>query len=73
LNALYLYGGAVLYGFYLIYDTQILIGGKKKELSMDDYILGAMLLYMDIIALFLRILKILNKLQGEEGKNKKKK
>ena len=29
------------------------------SLSMDDYILGALMLYVDIIALFLRILRIL--------------
>lgn len=46
----------ICYGFYLIYDTQLIIGGKSHELSIDDYVIGAMLIYIDIIVLFLRIL-----------------
>eukprot|EP01017_Pseudomicrothorax_dubius_P048617 TRINITY_DN888_c0_g1_i1.p1 TRINITY_DN888_c0_g1~~TRINITY_DN888_c0_g1_i1.p1 ORF type:complete len:264 (+),score=26.05 TRINITY_DN888_c0_g1_i1:56-847(+) len=49
----------ILYSFYLIYDTQLIAGGKKYELSLDDYIIGAMLIYVDIIVLFLEILKLL--------------
>ena len=49
----------IFYGFYLIYDTQIIMGGGRFELSLDDYILGALVLYVDIIILFLRILRIL--------------
>lgn len=38
-----------LYSMYLIYDTQLIIGGKSHELQIDDYILGALFLYIDII------------------------
>lgn len=51
-------GGAVFYGFYLIYDTQLVAGGKKHALSLDDYIIGAMIIYLDIIILFIRILEL---------------
>ena len=61
LYVFYCCAGAVLYGFYLIYDTQLIIGGKTHELSIDDYIVGALILYIDIIAIFLRILDILDK------------
>lgn len=50
--------GAV-YSFYLIIDTQMIIGGRKCELELDNYILGAAMLYIDIIQLFLSILRIL--------------
>jgi len=50
-----------LYGVYLIYDTQLIMGGKKHQLSMDDYIIGAMMLYLDIIVIFLEILSLLGK------------
>jgi len=49
----------VFYGFYLIYDTQIIMGGGKFELSLDDYVIGALVIYVDIIILFLRILRII--------------
>lgn len=56
---LYLGLGVVLYGMYLVYDVQLIAGGHTVKIEIDDYILGAMLLYIDIIILFLRILRIL--------------
>jgi len=51
--------GVIIFGMYLIYDTQLIAGGKRLELSIDDYILGALLLYVDIMRIFLYILSIL--------------
>merc|ERR1712013_878052 len=48
----------VFYGLYLIYDTQRIAGGRKHQLSIDDYIVGALLLYVDIMMLFLELLKL---------------
>ena len=48
--------GAFLASFYIIYDTQLIAGGKRFEITMDDYIIGALILYIDIIRLFLYIL-----------------
>lgn len=53
------YGGALLFGLYLIYDTQLIVGKHSHKLSIDDYVLGAMMLYIDIIQLFIYILRIL--------------
>ena len=64
-------GGAIIYGFYLIYDTQLIMGGKRGALQIDDYIFGALMLYLDIVVMFLKILKILQKL-SENDKDKKK-
>lgn len=50
----------VVYGIYLVYDTQLIMGGKRHELGLDDYILAAISLYLDIIVLFLEILKLLS-------------
>lgn len=52
----------IVYGFYLIYDTQIIIGGGAYELSLDDYVIAAIIIYIDIVVLFLRILQILTEL-----------
>ena len=57
-NLLVMYGSLVLCCIYLIYDTQLLIGRRGKKFSEDDYILAAITLYLDIIVLFLQILKI---------------
>ena len=48
----------IIYGFYIIYDTQLIAGGRKHELSLDDYVIGALLLYIDIIMLFLELLRL---------------
>jgi len=54
-------GSGAIYSLYLIIDTQLILGGKNKELTLDNYVLGAILLYIDIIGLFLEILKIIGK------------
>ena len=56
--------GAILFGLYLIYDTYRVIGGgdsfgQSYELSSEDYILAVIILYLDIINLFLFILRLL--------------
>ena len=51
----------IFYGLFLIYDTQLIAGGGKWKLSYDDYVVGALLLYVDIMMLFLEILKLLGR------------
>lgn len=48
-------GGIVVYGIYVIADLKII----ADKLDIDDYILGAITLYMDLITLFIHILRIL--------------
>ena len=48
----------ILYALYILVDTQLIVGGGRHELSIDDYIIGAMILYIDIIMLFLKLLEI---------------
>lgn len=54
-------GIACVYSIYLIIDTQLVLGGKNVELTMDNYVLGAVILYIDIIRLFIEILRIIGK------------
>ncbi len=50
--------GVIFYSIYLIMDTQLIMGGKRYEVEIDDYILGAIILYTDIIMIFLYLLKL---------------
>lgn len=55
--------GAVLFSFYIVYDTQLIVGGKhgaarQNQMSIDDYCMAAIMLYMDIIQLFLHLLQL---------------
>jgi len=52
--------GAVIFSLYIVYDTQIMLGGKHKySLSPEEYVFAALNLYLDIINLFLYILQII--------------
>ncbi|KFM63745.1 Protein lifeguard 2, partial [Stegodyphus mimosarum] len=52
--------GALIFSMYLVYDTQLLIGGHHKySISPEEYIFAALNLYLDIINLFIYILQIL--------------
>lgn len=53
--------GVALFSVYLIFDTQLIIGGKDRyaQIGEDDYIMGAIILYLDIINLFVFILQML--------------
>ena len=53
---IYCFFGVLLFGFYLIMDIQYIVGGKSQELKKDDYIIGAMMLYLDIINIFIYVL-----------------
>ena len=51
--------GAVIFSLYIVYDTQLMLGGKHKHaLSPEEYIFAALNLYLDIVNLFLYILAI---------------
>jgi FtsH-binding integral membrane protein len=67
MHIIYCVAGIILFGLYLLYDTQLILGNKENALEMDDYILGAFMLYTDIIYLFLRILELLQLLQGNNN------
>ena len=55
-------GGVILFSFYLLFDTQMIMGGDNKRYQFDEdsYILAAVAIYLDIINLFLYILEILD-------------
>ena len=51
---------AILFSMFFIYDTQQIMGGNKHEISPEDYIYASVELYVDIILLFLNLLKLLS-------------
>ncbi len=45
---------------YLVFDTQLMLGGKHKyTISPEEYIFAALNLYLDIINLFMFLLSII--------------
>lgn len=53
--------GAGIFSMYLVFDTQLMMGGKHKySISPEDYIMAALSIYIDIINLFLMILRLVS-------------
>jgi len=57
MNILYCSCGIAVFGLYLIYDTQLILRNFNLKYSIDDYIIAALNLYIDIIEIFIYILK----------------
>jgi len=59
-NIVYASLGAFIFSLYIIFDTQMMMGGKHKyALDPEEYIFASLNLYLDIINLFLYILSII--------------
>ncbi|XP_059194701.1 protein lifeguard 1 [Centropristis striata] len=53
--------GTLLFSLYLVFDTQLILGGKhrKYEVSPEEYVFAALNLYLDIVSLFLLLLQLI--------------
>ena len=62
LEMLYCSGGVLLFGWYIVYDTQLIVGGKHRrhQFTVDDAVFAALSLYLDILNLFLFLLRLLD-------------
>ena len=59
-NIIYSSVGALLFSFCIVYDTQLIIGGKHKySYDVNDHVFAALSLYLDIINLFMYLLRII--------------
>lgn len=63
LRVLYCCLGLLFYSIFLIVDTMLICRNGKSaggyEVSYDDYIIGALQLYLDIVMIFIYILQLL--------------
>ena len=61
MRKLYLLAGVLIFSLYIVYDTQTIVGGEHKnfQFDMDDYVLAALVIYLDIINLFILLLQLL--------------
>uniref|UniRef100_A0A3Q3W042 Uncharacterized protein n=1 Tax=Mola mola TaxID=94237 RepID=A0A3Q3W042_MOLML len=58
LHMLYAAIGAIIYTLFLVYNTQLLIGNRELAISPEEYVYGALSLYIDIVHIFLFILQV---------------
>lgn len=57
INNFLLYGGLILFAFYIMFDTQFIIA--KREFGDEDFISHALTLFLDAVNIFRRVLVIL--------------
>lgn len=57
-------GIILLMSMYIIFDTQLIVGKHSYKYQIDDYILAALSLYLDIVNLFLSVLQLLGSASG---------
>lgn len=56
-----LFVATLLFGVYLVYDTQVILKKYGEVYSIDDYIFASLQIYIDIARLFLAILATIGK------------
>ncbi|THU96759.1 UPF0005-domain-containing protein [Dendrothele bispora CBS 962.96] len=59
-DLIYALGGTLIFSGYIVYDTYLI----NARLSPDEFIMGAISLYLDFINLFLSILRLLNNVEN---------
>ena len=52
--------GTVLFGLYLVYDMLNMVQNIDGRYCIDDYVLATLSLYIDIVGIFLSVLKIIS-------------
>jgi len=61
---------SLLSGLYLIYDIKMIMGNDRRKIGVDDYMLASIMIYIDIIRIFMEILKYINAAQEKDKKKK---
>ena len=57
MRTLYLCGGIVISGIYILIDLMMVL--EPGIMKTDDYIMGALMLYLDLVRMFLYILELM--------------
>ncbi|XP_054859719.1 protein lifeguard 2 [Eublepharis macularius] len=58
LHAIYAVLGAIVFTLFLAFDTQLLMGNRRYAMSPEEYVFGALNIYLDIIYIFSFFLQI---------------
>lgn len=47
-------------GVFIVHDTQMIVGGTNRKFQLDhnDYVIGAIIIYSDVLAAFMFILQL---------------
>ncbi|CAF4697250.1 unnamed protein product, partial [Rotaria sp. Silwood2] len=48
--------GALAFSIFLTVDTRLLMGGIRHEISAEDHVFASLMLYIDVVYIFVYIL-----------------
>ncbi|CAF3966999.1 unnamed protein product, partial [Rotaria sp. Silwood1] len=51
--------GALAFSIFLAVDTQLIMGGKRHEISAEDHVFASIMLYLDIVYIFIYLLQLI--------------
>lgn len=63
--------GAVVSSLYLLIDLHMVMNNKSHMLTLDDHVFASIMIYTDLIRLFMKILEILDKMNNDKKEKKK--
>ena len=55
------FGVGTIYSIFLVLDTQLILNNAKHNISVDQYVLASIYVYVDIVSIFLDILRLIGK------------
>ncbi|XP_048390727.1 transmembrane BAX inhibitor motif containing 1a [Stegostoma tigrinum] len=58
LHMLYSAIAAIVFTLFLAFDTQLILGNRKHSISPEEYVYGALRLYVDIVQIFIYLLQL---------------
>ncbi len=73
IESLIFFGGCILSGLYFIYDMKHMLGRNRFKMSLDDYVRGSMQLYLDIVSIFLDVLRIVAAMSKDKEEEERRK
>jgi FtsH-binding integral membrane protein len=53
--------GLLLFSMYLVHDVQLIVGDRHNRYDVDDYVLASLQVYLDLLNIFVRVLRIVGK------------
>ncbi|KAJ9078537.1 hypothetical protein DSO57_1005683 [Entomophthora muscae] len=69
LDTLILYAGLLVFGGYVIYDTQLIV--ERADRNSSDVVSDSLLLFTDLISLFYRIVEVLSRQKDDERRKRR--
>jgi hypothetical protein len=51
--------GTLIFALFIVIDTQLIMGKGRYQISPEEYVMGALIIYMDVINLFIFLLRLI--------------